>query len=245
MKVRMRLAALSAALLAGAVTLPARAQSEPSWTLQPFEVTFALTWKGMSAGVATLVLRRASDDTWSYESRSHARGIFRLVLSGEVLQMSTLRITSEGVQPLHFVGDDGTSKTSDDVDLRFDWTQLRVTGTAENRPVDLALEPGVQDGMSVQIALMQELARGNTPSHFKLLDKDQIKDYEYAQQRVETIDTRIGRLRTVVYSSRRPDSRYSTWYWVAPELGYLPVKVERHKVDAVQWSMAVQSAKRD
>jgi hypothetical protein len=51
-------------------------------------------------------------------------------------------------------------------------------------------------------------------------------------------------MHTVTYRSRRPDSRYSTWYWVAPQLGYLPVKVERRKLDEVQWSMQAQKLER-
>jgi hypothetical protein len=228
-----------ATLAAAAFMTSAAAQ-----TLQPFSLTFELTWKGMNAGTSTLVLKNAAQDTWSYESRSHARGIFRLALSGEVTQNSTLRITADGVQPLHFMGDDGTSKTARDVDLRFDWQQRRATGTAEDQPVDVAIEPGVQDGMSVQIALMLELAKGNTPTGFRLLDKNMVKDYEYSLQGDATIDTALGRLQTVTYRSRRPDSRYSTWYWVAPQLGYLPVKVERRKLDEVQWSMQVQKLER-
>jgi Protein of unknown function (DUF3108) len=235
----MKIRSLLAALAAAALTTSASAQ-----TLKPFSLTFELTWKGMSAGTSTLVLKHAAQDNWTYESRSHARGIFRLALSGEVTQNSTLRITPEGVQPLHFQGDDGTSQTARDVELRFDWERRRATGTAEDRPVDVAIEPGVQDGMSVQIALMLELAKGNTPTGFRLLDKNMVKDYEYSHQGEETIDTALGRLRTVTYRSRRPDSRYSTWYWVAPELGYLPVKVERRKVDDVQWSMRVQKLER-
>jgi hypothetical protein len=234
-----RLLPLFAALTAAASATPLVAQE-----LQPFHVTFTVTWNGMNAGTASLALKRAEGDTWLYESRNHARGIFRIALPGEILQASTLRVTPAGVQPLHFRGDDGTSKTSKDVDIRFDWAQRRATGTAEDEKVDVALEDGVQDGMSVQIALMTELAKGNTPTGFRMLDKQLIKDYEYARQGEANIDTAIGNLKTIIYSSRRPDSRYSTWYWVAPERGYLPVKVERHKVDDVQWSMAVQKLER-
>lgn len=240
MKPRLRLSAvLLIALAATAAPLPLAAQE-----LQPFQASFAVTWNGMNAGTATLALKRTSGDTWFYESRNHARGIFRIALPGEILQASTLRVTPEGVQPLHFRGDDGTSKTAKDVDIRFDWAQRRATGVAEEQKVDIALEDGVQDGMSIQIALMTELAKGHTPTGFRMLDKRVIKDYEYSRQGEADLDTAIGSLKTVIYRSKRPDSRYSTWYWVAPDHGYLPVKVERHKVDEVQWSMAVQKLER-
>ncbi|MEO7774680.1 MAG: DUF3108 domain-containing protein [Steroidobacteraceae bacterium] len=237
---------LFVALLAfGIGVAPARAQPVDAWALKPFHLSFEFRLRGMNAGTATMALTRAANDTWQYESRSRARGIFKLYSSSEILQASTLRVTNEGVQPLHFVGDDGSTATDKDVELRFDWQARRATGTAEDKQVDVAIEPGVQDGMSVQIALMQELGKGNSPTSFKLLDKTLVKDYEYSRIREESLDTAVGKLQTVVYRSKRPDSRYSTWYWVAPDYGYLPVKVERHKVDEVQWSLTVQTLQRD
>ena len=45
---------------------------------------------------------------------------------------------------------------------------------AEKRRVDLPLQPGLLDTMSVQIALMHELLAGGTPKHFVLVDKDRL-----------------------------------------------------------------------
>ena len=49
-------------------------------------------------------------------------------------------------------------------------------------PVDLPIEAGVQDDLSIQVALMQELLRGRTPSTFRLLDRNVIKDYQYTPE---------------------------------------------------------------
>ena len=53
---------------------------------------------------------------------------------------------------------DGSSDKKRDVTLDFDWAGNRVTGTAEMQPVDVALRPGTQDAMSVQIAMLRGVA---------------------------------------------------------------------------------------
>ncbi len=40
---------------------------------------------------------------------------------------------------------------------------MRVTGTAEQKPVNATIQPGVQDNLSVQIALMCALTARNSP----------------------------------------------------------------------------------
>ena len=111
--------------------------------------------------------------------------------------MSVLRVSASGVEPLSYKGDDGTSSTKRSIDVTYDWEHQRITGVYEQTPVDLPLEPGVQDDSSVQIALMVELLRGQTPERFLLLDKNSVRDYRYARETEETLDTPLGRVAAV------------------------------------------------
>jgi hypothetical protein len=54
----------------------------------------------------------------------------------------------------------------------------------------------------------------------------------------------LGRLDAEIFSSRRPGSDRATWFWCAPSLGYLPLKVERRNGTKVEWSMAIQKVDR-
>jgi len=222
-------------LLAGAVEAPQAA-------LKPFTATFSISWHGMSAGTAQLQLQRLEDGRWSYQSLSTARGLFRLAMPAELRSRSVFSIRDGRILPDSFTADDGASSTSKDQELHFDWNAGRVTGVAEKRRVDLPLKPGVLDTMSVQIALMHELLAGNTPRYFVLVDKDRIKDYNYSAQGEEVLDTPIGQHRTLVFRSSRPGSNTGTYFWCAPELGFLPLKVERREGSKVQWSMSLLTA---
>jgi Protein of unknown function (DUF3108) len=224
------------------VPLLAGALEAPTSELRPFTARFSITWHGMSAGTARLQLQRLEDGRWAYQSLSTARGLFRLAMPAELRSRSEFAIREGRILPDRFTADDGASSTSKDQDLRFDWNTQRVTGVAEKRRVDLPLQPGVLDTMSVQIALMHELLVGNTPRYFVIVDKGRIKDYNYTAVGEETLVTPIGEYRTLVYRSTRPGSETGTYFWCAPALGYLPLKVERREGSKVQWSMALLTA---
>jgi hypothetical protein len=210
----------------------------------PFSASYAVTWKGINVGTSTLQLSRDPAGRYSYVSRNQARGIFRLAFPGDIIQRSEFRIEAGLVRPARFLGDDGSSDTAKDVTLDFDWVANRVHGVAEKRPVDLELRPGLQDPMSVQIALMLDLSAGRTPEKFWLIDKDKVKDYVYTQEGAARLESELGPLDTVIYSSRRPGSDRITRIWYAQSLGWAPVRAERSRGGKLEWSMNVQSLQR-
>lgn len=223
-------------LLAALLCLPLAGTAA---TLQPFAASYAIRWGGMSAGSGTLRLDRIpGENHWSYESRLQGRGLFRLALPANQVSRSVFRIENSRVVPLTFTTGDKNQ------DVRFDWEAGRVTGTIDGKPFDLPVQPGLLDPQSVQVALMQELMSGRTPSRFVMVDEDRIKDYIYAVEGSETIESVAGTFRTDIYSSRRPGSRKATYFWCAPELGYLPLKVERRDGKDVVFSMRLTSLER-
>jgi hypothetical protein len=229
------------ALLMGSLSA---AVTQAQEALTPFTASFEVIYRGMNAGTTTLELSPEGGDRWRYLSRANARGVFRLALSGEIRQTSQFTLGAAGPRPLRYVADDGTEDVKRDIRLDFDWKAGRVRGTAEAQPVDLAVRDGLQDGMSVQIALMRALAAGDRPRRFFLIDKDEIKEYLYEQEGTARIKTAAGELDTVIWSSRRPNSDRVTRVWYATSLGYTPVQAERRRGDKVEWTMRLKSLKR-
>jgi hypothetical protein len=211
---------------------------------QPFKITMAVEWHGMSAGTSVLELTRKSGTEFTYRSSNTARGFFRLALPDTITQVSNFSIADGQVAPSTYVGDDGSSDTSRDVSLKFDWQAHKVTGVAENKPVDLPLTPGVQDGLSVQVALMCALAIGTVPPSFKMIDKDEIKEYQYTREGEEKIDTPLGKLDTVIYRSQKTGSSRATRLWIAPSLGYLPVRAEQAKNGKRELQLTMRAVER-
>jgi Protein of unknown function (DUF3108) len=211
--------------------------------LRPFEASYAWIWHGMTVAVSHLKLEKTGD-TWTYTSRSEPRGIGK-VLSQRPKTVSVLRVTEAGVQPLTYKGDDGTSSDKRSIDLKYDWGQRHVTGVYEQTPVDLPLTSQVQDDSSIQVALMVALLRGQAPQSFELIDKNSVREYRYTRDGVETLKTPLGDLATVIYRSQRENSPHFNRYWCATDRGYIPLRVQQKRGDEVQWTMEIESLKRE
>ncbi|NBU24888.1 MAG: DUF3108 domain-containing protein [Gammaproteobacteria bacterium] len=229
------------AALAASALIPTAPAQEP---LKPFTAAYEVVYRGMNAGTTTLELTSEGPDRWRYVSKANARGIFRLVLSGEIRQTSQFTLTDGAPRPLRYVADDGTEDVKRDIRLDFDWKAGRVRGTAETKPVDLPLREGLQDGMSVQIALIRALLAGERPRRFFLIDKDEVKEFVYDPEGSLRLKTAVGELETLAYSSHRPTSDRVTRVWYAPSLGYTPVKAERRRGDKLEWTMQLKSLQR-
>lgn len=210
--------------------------------LKPFRASYKWIWHGLTVAESQLQLEQ-KDDTWIYHSRSEPRGIGRM-MSERPVQTSVMRVTAGGVQPLTYHADDGTSSTRRDADVTFDWTAGRIRGVYEDAQVDMAIVPGIQDDLSVQIALMVALLRGRAPERFLLLDGNSVRQYRYDRESEATLKTPIGEVATVVYGSRKEGSPRITRFWCAPSRGYIPMRVEQKRKNDVEWTMELESLER-
>ena len=220
----------------------ARPEAEPA--LRPFETRYAFLWHDMNAGSASFALQRQGDHEWTYTSRTEPRGLFKLFSAANATLESRMRIGPDGVRPLHFKAHQGGSAEAT-ADLAFDWDKLRVTGQIDKVKVSTALRAGVQDDLSVQVALISALAAGKTPQGISLFDKSGIRDYEYTRVGEETLHTPLGDVATVIFRSHRANSSRSTRFWCAPAYGFIPLRAEQQHDDDVEWVMELRSLRRD
>lgn len=232
-------ALISAALLCAALAAP-RADADE---LKPFEASYAWSWHGLTVAESSVKLERRGDN-WFYASKSSPRGIGKM-FSERPVQKSILRVTDKGVQPLSYEADDGTSSTKRDAKVQFDWEHGRITGVYEDVKVDMPLQPGIQDDLSAQISLMVELLAGREPQQLEMIDTNTVREYHYTRETQESLSTALGKIDTIVYRSQKTGSPRVTRFWCAPSLGYIPMRVQQTKGDDVQWTMQVQSVKRD
>lgn len=230
-----------AVLLAAAGLVGSSAATADPIDLKPFKATYTAEWKGMTAGTTVMELRHAGPDQYTYASTSNARGIFRMAFSETLTQTSTFRLQEGAVQPLTFRGIDEKER---EINLDFDWTKMRVTGVAKDHPVDLELTPGAQDAMSLQIQVLRGLAAGKVPPTIWMIDADKLKDYELRLEGSARIQTELGELDTLVYTSKRAGGDRLTRTWVAPSLGFLPVKAERVRGKKTEFTLFLQSVDR-
>ncbi|HUQ12641.1 MAG TPA: DUF3108 domain-containing protein [Steroidobacteraceae bacterium] len=227
-------------LLAAGAATSSVAMADPL-DLKPFRATYTAEWKGMTAGTTVLELRNAGPEQYIYASTSNARGVFRMAFSETLTQISTFRLQDGAVQPMRFRGIDEKER---EINLDFDWTKMKVTGVAKDHTIDLPLTAGAQDAMSLQIHVLRGLATGKVPATIWMIDADKLKDYELRLEGNARIETRLGELDTIVYTSKRANGDRLTRTWVAPALGYLPVKAERIRGKKTEFTLFIEAVDR-
>ena len=163
--------------------------------LKPFRATYTAEWKGITAAGSILELRRAGPDTYAYSSTSAARGLFRMAFSETLTETSTFRVTDGRIVPLTFRGTRAKELQSLDFDgrrcvsgvaraTRWIWRYRRVHGI---------------------ISLQIESCAVWQPAHARkvwLVDR-QAQGIRTAPGTNARVDTALGQLDTVVYTSAR------------------------------------------
>lgn len=212
----------------------------------PFTVTFLTEFRGLDAGSLTFVFaREAPAGHYSYVTHADPSLLARLIVSRHAVERSMMLIDEAGVHPLNWRVEDGKSGTKEDGELHFDWAERRVRGQVKAQSVDLETVPGLQDRTSVQIALMTALLRGAEPGTIPMVDGDHIKYYLYKKGNSQVLDTKIGQLDTVVYESTREGSSRVSRLWLAPSLGYVPVRAEQIRKGRIETVMTLSALKQE
>src|ERR1700688_4690782 len=220
----------------------AAAQTPPAAdaAIAPFSARYQADWKSINVGTSDLELKQDTEPGhYLYTWTTTARGIFRLYRA-EVTQKSWLSVNADHARPEKYRAEDGSSS----VNLDFDWDAGHVGGTAEKKPVDLKLEDGTQDLMSIQVEVMLDLKNGHVPKTFQIIDKDQLKEFIYTQEGTANIRTALGELDTVIVESRQAGNNRILRMWFAPALGFVPVQAERTRDGKLEFAMRIKTLKR-
>ena len=101
------------------------------------------------------------------------------------------------------------------------------------------------DRLAIQLAVRDLLVRHpetlpTEPRNFTMIEDDRIKTYTMQVKGREVVKTPAGEL-DAIRVERVKDASKTTIFWVAPELGYIPVRVEQRKNDSEVLSIALRN----
>ncbi|HEX6998891.1 MAG TPA: DUF3108 domain-containing protein [Gammaproteobacteria bacterium] len=208
-----------------------------------YEAVYDVEYRGRRLGRSEFEVRHdAATGRYVFASRTEARGLVgRLASPDPTVEHSEFVLDGDRIRPLEYRYEDGTRGGDDDLTVVFDWDAGVARVTDENGTRELPIEPGVLDRGSLQSQLMRDLATAGEPGRYRLVDDDGVQEYGYAAQGTEEVRTGAGMFEARVYVQQREGSSRSTWLWVAPALGYLPVRIEQRRDGETRTSFLLQS----
>ena len=206
---------------------------------EPFAATFVLESHGVTIGETRWQLERR-DEGFVLEARSEAAGIATLLGENSITERSRWERIDEALLPASYRYE-RTGKREKEVSIDFDWSAGTVYNTAAGETWRMQVPDGTVDKLSYLLRLMEDLAAGREDISYDIADGGKLKTYRLRVAGRETLQTDLGEMQTLRVARERPDSDRETTLWMAPSLGYLPVRIEHSEPDGESITMRIRS----
>lgn len=207
--------------------------ADPS--IATYTATYRVEYKGKEAGTAEFSVRELADrGLYEFSSSIVAKGLLKLARPKPAIERSHFRANASGIRPVEFWYEDGSRSGEDNLHMVFDWDRRVATITGAEARRELALPEAALDRGSLQVALMRDLAATGSVRAYALADEDSVAEYAYTDNGTATITTGAGAFDARVLTQQRAGSSRTTWLWVAPQLKFLPVRIEQRRDGEVQ-----------
>jgi hypothetical protein len=209
-------------------------------TLRPFAATYAIQHGAMQVGESTFQLRAGDANSYVLELRTNPKGVAKLMI-GSIVETSEFELDGKELRPLRFNAEESRGKGSQSI--TFDWKQGIAHSQRDGVQAELKLEPRALDHSLIQIALMRDLAADRPLAPYFIVEKNELRRYQYERLGEGNVETPAGTFRAIEVLQTRSGSSREMHYWCAPDLSYLPVRIEQHKEGKVLLSMALKSSR--
>jgi hypothetical protein len=223
--------------LASVILLAAGAAVAAEPRLPSLDLAYAAAWNGIKLGEIFVTLKPGeAPDCYRYESRADPVGIVRMFY-GTPRELSEFCVAGGRVVPKRFVYERGKEGFTLDFDLA-GGTVTDHTGQRREIPPNAQDRFGLQQ--AVRLWVIEAGQRRNPDSvEFALVDDDKVRVYRFAITAREQVSLPAGVFDTVRVERVDNPNRISR-YWVAPDVGWMPVKVESGKNGQVQLRMELR-----
>jgi hypothetical protein len=222
--------------VAGMLIAAAPATADPA--LAPFTAVYDVLHGTHRVGEATFTLRAGDGSSYVFESRTEAKGIAK-VFAGTITETSDFTLDESGPRPVRFSAQESRGHSSQSV--TFDWATGIAHSERDGERADIALRPRVLDHSLIEIALMSDLKAGRALAPYHIVEKNALRSYAYDHASDETAQVPAGSFETAVVRQRREGSSRELYFWCAPKLDYLPVKLEQRKEGEALFTMVLKS----
>lgn len=135
----------------------------------------------------------------------------------------------QSVTPLHYVYKRRGLGKNRDAELLFDWNKKTVTNNVQKTTWNMDINQRVQDKLSYQLQLQQDLINGHNNFTYQIADGGRLKEYKFEKVGEEMLETPLGKVMTVkVKRSRENDDRI-TYAWLAKDWNHLLVRLQQEE----------------
>lgn len=192
-----------------------------------FQAVYQLRVNSFAIGEAQVSLEAQADGRYLYSSRTRSTGLARLFRNDQVVESSLFQPHKQHLRPLEYRFDHTGGKKERHAYLKFDWNAGEVANTVEGHTWEMEIPERTLDKLIVQLAVMMDLDVGKKELVYAIADGGKLKEFRFTLVGKETLRVPAGEFATVKLERLRKDNDRTTYFWCAPALGYLPVRIKQ------------------
>lgn len=213
--------------------------------LNDYSAKYEIEMNGLQAGELIQQLETLTDGLHRFRSATKAKGVIAVFRRDTVKETSLWTLSSQQIKPRQYLYQRNGGKKDKYLRMDFDWRTNSVHIDDKVHPWDLEIESDTLEKHVYQVQLRLDLLKNPEQSTFNYLiaDGGRIKHYQIARLEQETISTPLGQIDTVKFKRQRDrdsDKDRETTLWCAPELNYLPVKLEHIEKDGTKFTAVLR-----
>ena len=221
---------------------PARASDEPG--LFSYKARYSIRKGGFKLADINIQLHR-NGKHYRYVSDSETTGLVSLFRSDTIHESSELEIHNGRIIPKHYFYE-RISKKPKKVDLQFDWQAKKVKNSVSGQEWTVEnLPDNTVDKFSVQLAAMLAVQKGNKSLRFHYAENGELKQYLFTIEGRERVETKLGEYDTIkIKRVRAKGKKRITYSWLAPELGYVLVRMQHVEPNGAKLDLVLEEFSR-
>jgi len=218
----------SAGVLAAALWCAGAAALPP----ENLTVTYESTYRGFMTAVVGEVTEQLRHGNGKYEIQEITKGRGVLAMKGTISRSSRGNVTPEGLRPVEFVDERSGRQTAR---VWFDWAANKMTMQFREGPEVQAIPPNAHDRLSF-ILNFAFAPPGDKPVQMSVADGGSVSRYTFVVVGRERITVPAGEFDTVRVARMKdgPEDKRASEMWLAPSLGYIPVRMLATEKDGSQ-----------
>jgi len=191
-----------------------------------FDVIYDVYRSGMRVAKMERSISRNDDGVMLYRSETNLTGIASVFRKDRIIEQSLWEYDDGKLVPLQYEYLHTGIRNERNVTVEFDWDENQIINSVNGSTWKMPGVEGVLDKLLYQYSLMRDMRSGQTHFTYTIADGGTEKLYVFESLGEEVIETPLGKMRTIKVVRHREDSDRKSTFWSAPDIDYLPVKLE-------------------
>ena len=216
--------------LALAFVLPFALSINSAQAFEPFQANYSFNIAGLLNGTATRTLT-VQDNIWNYSFKASVASL------ATASEFSNFRIKSSKnndnsvpaprIESLDHSYNFKFLTNKKNNSFKVDWDNQVVNATNQNGNRTYPAQVGMLDMLDLELQVREDIKRKKLQPFYLLADDKGISKISFVNEGAEKVSTDAGTYDTLRIRLVQENQNRKTYFWLAPKLDYLPVKVRQ------------------